>query len=376
LATARKLPSGTWRTRAYAGLNPDASRHYVSYTADTKAASERGALDAVKEWQDSCGMSVKQHTITFEQASSQYLSDRKNVLSPSTTRAYIIMLRNHMQSIKNTKVQDIRSIDLQKEVDIDSKTLSPKYVRNLYSLVLSIICSVIEDARFKVILPQRKKFVYEDANDLDIQRLMIAAQGSRLETAVGIASFTGMRRSEIAALKREDLDTQSNVIHVRRAMVPALDDNGKETWAIKGTKNTDSERDIDISPYEMEFILSRDSGKEYILGVLPDTITTEFDEYKKKLGLKIRFHDLRSYNVSIMHLLGIPDKLIIKRTGHATPYVMNRVYNRATKDRVRKASEVVYSHFDSMLKSADSTTSQTTNPEQMHHENAPQNEKI
>ncbi|GHU77588.1 hypothetical protein AGMMS49992_25970 [Clostridia bacterium] len=356
MATARKLPSGAWRTRAYAGLNPDGSRFYLSCTANTKAESERAAASAILKWQKTHGQYSKTASYTLLEAGESFIANRQNTLAPDTIREYKRMLKSYMLSLHNRKVSDIRQEEMQAAVDLLAGSLSPKSVRNIYHFYLSIINSVVDDVNFKILLPQPKKVKYHDADDLDIQRLLYAAQGTSLEFAIAVSAFTGMRRSEIAGLRRSDIDEARGVLHVERAIV--LGDDKK--WHVKSTKNTESERDIDLSTFELDYILGHDSGKDTIIGVLPDTISKQFNKYKNQLGIKFRYHDLRSYNVSIMHLLGVPDKDIIKRTGHATPTIMNRVYNRTTQERVRSSSAAARDHFDSVI--------QTTMHHEMHHD--------
>ena len=40
MATAKKLPSGSWRVQLYAGKTPDGKRRYLSFTANTKKEAE------------------------------------------------------------------------------------------------------------------------------------------------------------------------------------------------------------------------------------------------------------------------------------------------------------------------------------------------
>ena len=40
MASAKKLPSGSWRVNLYIGKTPDGKRQYKSFTADTKKEAE------------------------------------------------------------------------------------------------------------------------------------------------------------------------------------------------------------------------------------------------------------------------------------------------------------------------------------------------
>jgi integrase len=337
---AHKLPSGRWRVQPSITVNGETVRE--SITADTKREAEYLAA----QWLSSANIERgKSEVITVQDAAERFIHNRENILAVDTVREYSRILATYMNGIKKMNAFNVRSEDMQAAINVESAHLSPKSVRNIYAFFSSAIKSVCPDKSFRVILPQKVKTVYHDAEDEDVHKLIAATHGKHIQTAIAIASFTGMRRSEIAALKTEDIDAAECVIHVQRAIVYGKD----KKWHEKSTKNTESERDIDISEPQLKYILSHASKGKYLVGILPSTITNQYIIYRDKLGLKIRYHDLRSYNVSVMHALGIPDKYIIKRTGHSSPFIMNRVYNRATKKRVKDAAKVTEERFNGLI---------------------------
>ncbi|GHU79633.1 hypothetical protein AGMMS49992_31830 [Clostridia bacterium] len=248
MPTAKRLPSGNYRVRVMIDGKVE------SFTCATKREAEYSAARAANASKEA---SRHPERISVGEAADRFLEHRKNLLSPSTIIAYKRIRRLYMQSLVPLHVSLVRSEDLQEAVNAAAAKLSPKTVRNVFTFFTAVIKSVRPDVSFKVILPQKRKIFYADAEDEDVARLVSATQGKTIQTAIVIAAFTGMRRSEIAGLKREDIDAEGCVIHVRRALV--LCEGGK--WCEKSTKNTESERDIDVSAEELHFILDRDSGK-------------------------------------------------------------------------------------------------------------------
>ena len=45
MAKAKKLPSGSWRARAYSYTDADGKKHYESFTAPTRAEAELKASE-------------------------------------------------------------------------------------------------------------------------------------------------------------------------------------------------------------------------------------------------------------------------------------------------------------------------------------------
>jgi integrase len=74
------------------------------------------------------------------------------------------------------------------------------------------------------------------------------------------AFFSGLRQGEQIALKRKDIDWDSNVIHIRRAVT--LDENGKKMMG--KTKNTYSRRTLDILPMMREALLTQEKRSKML----------------------------------------------------------------------------------------------------------------
>ena len=84
---------------------------------------------------------------------------------------------------------------------------------------------------------------------------------------------------------------------------------------------------------------------DYILGILPSTITSDFINLRNRLGLKCRFHDLRHYSVSILHALNLPDAFIMEHNGYSSDSVMKSVYRHVLSDRVKHYNTIANDYF-------------------------------
>ena len=78
----------------------------------------------------------------------------------------------------------------------------------------------------------------------------------------------------------------------------------------------------------------------------PDSLTIAFKKLLIKNNISVfRFHDLRHYNVSILHAIGIPDNYIMARGGWKSNYTMNNVYNHALKEKATEFDVKISEHF-------------------------------
>ena len=98
MATAKQLPSGSWRCQVYAGTAPDGKRQYRSFTAYTKKEAEYAALEWQLHYRE---ISRDSSNMTLAEAMERYLASKDSILSPSTVRGYDIIRRRHLQAHAN-----------------------------------------------------------------------------------------------------------------------------------------------------------------------------------------------------------------------------------------------------------------------------------
>jgi integrase len=144
----------------------------------------------------------------------------------------------------------------------------------------------------------------------------------RYRTLFLMAVLTGMRRGELLALQRRDIDWKNSQIRVNRSV-----------W--KGTfippKSKTSIRRIDMSPYlarELRRHIGASAGGERDLVfpntegnvIDPDTMVRRyFLPALKRAGIrKMRFHDLRHTNVALRIEQGQNVKYVQNQLGHAS----------------------------------------------------------
>lgn len=99
MATARKLPSGSWRIRVYDYTDESGKAHYRSFTSKDPTLKGKRKCEA-----DAAAWAIEKEThanesITFGQGIDQYIASRENVLSPRTIMDYKRTRRLYVQSL-------------------------------------------------------------------------------------------------------------------------------------------------------------------------------------------------------------------------------------------------------------------------------------
>lgn len=332
MASIEKLPSGNYRARVYDKV----TKKQMSFTAPTKSEAKRLAAQWEFDHDDSRDM-------TIEECVKLYIEHRSNTLSPSTIRSYLLTLENRMGDIKHHSAKALTSEDLQRFVNELSAKYSPKTVRNTFSLISAILRTFYPDKAIHVRMPQSRPVERHIPTEDDVRRLIHMASPD-LRKCILLASVGTLRRGEIAALTYGDIE--GNTIHVHADIV--YDENGG--WIYKNVpKTSESDRYVEYPTEVIEELGTGKPDERIIKFKSPDTITGMFTRLRNKLGLKCRFHDLRAYSASIMHAIGVPDAVIMKRGGWKTANVMQQCYRHALDDKMKAEIDKTNEYMKGLL---------------------------
>lgn len=345
MATAKKLPSGSWRVQVYSHTDENGKKVRKSFTCDDpspkgKRICEAEAAAWAKEKEEK---SASKYQMTFGQAAEEYIALRENVLSPRTVDDYRRYANRVLACLANKNINHITQTDVQSIVNDYAKTHSPKTTQNIHGFISVVLKEYRPDFVLRTKLPKKTQTELYIPSDDDIKKLMEVAKGRPLELPILLAAFGPMRRGEICALNSKDID--GNTVHVCENMVKKIVD-GKNTWIIKSPKSYAGDRYIEYP----DFVAEKWKGIDgLICQSNPDTITKSFGELLDKAGLPhFRFHDLRHYSASIQHAIGVPDQYIMARGGWGDTKTLQRVYRHALDDRTKSETAKINSYFSSL----------------------------
>lgn len=347
MATAKKLPSGSWRCQVFSHYEeipqPDGTvkkkRVYKSFTCDDP--SKKGKRICEKEaamWAIDREKKSDNVNMTLNEAVTSYIGIKTNVLSESTITGYKVIQRNYMASIGHLKLHQFTKPIVQKWVNDISSGKSPKTVKNAYGL-FSATMEMFSDKSFKIQFPQQQPKEIYIPSDEDIKTLIKHATGD-FKTALYLAAFAGLRRGEICALTRSDV--HDSYISINKSMGMAQD----RSWIIKTPKTESSNRNVYLPAFLIDMLKEKEGR---IVNMTPDHVTDKFCVLRDKLGMKhFRFHDLRHYYASVNHAIGIPDQYIMEMGGWKTDRTMKAIYRNTLAPEKNKFAQISLSHFESM----------------------------
>jgi integrase len=185
-------------------------------------------------------------------------------------------------------------------------------------------------------------------------RLLEASAGTRFEMPVAVAIATGMRRSEILALRWSDVSPDLSLAHVRRIIQPTADG-----LVFEEPKTRRSRRAVVLpgflGPYlvrqredqerrrrehaenwsEHDLVIDRGDGRPRH----PDTLSSGWHTFVKRRGLPhVRFHDLRHAHATLMLSKGIHPKIVSERLGHASIGITLDTYSHVLPSMQQEAA--------------------------------------
>ena len=338
---AKKLPSGSWRVRVYDGKNADGKDVYKSFTADTKKQAEYLAAEYLAKKKSFAAASEDK---TLAEAYARYIEIKRNTLSPSTVREYTRASNHDFPDLMPLRLSRITQEAVQSAVNIMSATHSPKSVRNAHGLLSAVLRMFAPDIRLNTRMPQSRKSDIYVPTELEVENLVKSLRGTEMEKAVLLAAFGSLRRSECCALLISDIE--GDIVHVNKALVL----NQEKQWVIKPPKSKAGYRDVKMPPFVIERLIPRsDTGR--IVDIAPVTLTDYFIDARRKFNLPhFRFHDLRHYQASILHAMGVPDKYIMERGGWSTDSTLKNIYQHTMSDKRKQVEDEIVRRFEEQHK--------------------------
>jgi integrase len=271
-------------------------------------------------------------------------------LSPRTAEGYEHICRRHLipalgnMTLTGLKPEHIRRYQSEKLSGgrCDGKgALSPRTVRHHHvtlhdalehAVKLGLLNRNVVDA---VSSPCYQRHQWQPLSELDLNTFLEAAKQTPYHVLFYEALFTGMRRSELLALRWCDVDLLLCQAHVTRSLYHLR--TGE--IVIRPPKSAKGRRMVSLSPSaalllqehkdkqaaqwamlgtplkEDDLIFSDLEGKP----LLPDTVTHAWVKLVRRAGLKgIRLHDARHTHASLMLKQGVHPKIVQERLGHAS----------------------------------------------------------
>ncbi len=217
----RKLPSGRYQARY---LGPDGIDRPAPSTFASKTEAERWLVRTEAEIHDDRWQDPDLGRVLFREYAFAWLAERPN-LRPNTMQVYRYVLTKHLiPTFGNRAVAGIREAHVRRwRHELLEAGASASSVAKAYRLLKAILNTAVDDT----IIARNPCRIRGAASDRSPERPILTlrqvldlaeAIGARYRALVLLAVFGSLRCSELAALRRSDVDLDSRTVRVERSL--------------------------------------------------------------------------------------------------------------------------------------------------------------
>ena len=346
----RKRKDGRWEGRYKQGKNPDGTTRYLSVYGKTYTEVKNKLMDSKTIAYNP--NAIRNNGISFEEVLRLWLQSTKIRLKGATENRYINLIDMHIApELGNYKLQALSSTIINTFLDEKLKSgrlngkggLSPAYVRSMSIVISSALKFAAEESLIQANKcqinkpPQQSKEISILERDVQIkieQQSIVALT----ETTVGIllALHAGLRIGEICALKWDDIDFDSEVIHIRHTIsrVKSNEKDRKTVLIVDTPKTKSSIRDVPITSFLQRALmdLKNKSISNYVVSTEFDFVSTRTFDYRYRKALRqmgietVNFHSLRHTFATRCVESGMDIKTLSEILGHSNVAITLSTY--------------------------------------------------
>lgn len=304
----------------------------------------------------------------------EWLLSIKNTIEENTYDSYKVIVNKICDYFedRNILLNDLKPVIQKFYTFLYSKELTGNTVLHYHNVIRKALQTalkldlILSNPADRVERPKKEQFIGSFYSQSELNTLFTLIKDDPLKIVIYLASFYGLRRSEVLGLKWEAFNFEDKTITIKHKAIETRKDNKRVILLKDKTKNQSSYRTLplvdDIIVLLQEHQKQIDKNKklcrnsynkkylDYIcvdsMGKLfrPEYVTDHFTlimNRNKDVLRKIRFHDLRHSCASLLLAKGIPMKEIQDWLGHSTYSTTANIYAHLEKDTKNKSANVL-----------------------------------
>ena len=323
---------------------------------------------------------TKEVSILFTDFMLEWLEMMKQCVEETTFASYSIMVKRRIVPYFKEKQYTLADMEenpkyiqeyYQHELDLG---LSANTVIHRHANIRKALKYVVKIGLIKsnpadcIERPRKLNYAASYYKADELSRLFEVSRGDPLELGILLASFYGLRRSEIVGLKWDAIDFEQKTITIKYTVTEINFEGKLKRIEKERTKSKSSCRTLPlVKPFEdllirlylqqkenrrlcgdcycqeyLDFIYVNEMGER----MKPGYLTQHFSILLKKSGLrKIRFHDLRHSCATLLFANGVSLKQIQEWLGHSDISTTSNIYTHLDFNSKVSSAEAILPIF-------------------------------
>lgn len=337
----RQRPDGRWEARL-SYVDELGARRRKSFYADTQREARQKLTAALKAVDDGTFRETQRYTVQAWML--EWMEVYGGAWKPRTQDDYKRKSEKHIfPELGSVQLTALTTTKIQRFINgLSTKHgLSPKSVKNIHGVLHSSLKQAVASGVIShnpadnINLPKAQKPNLAPVMDEDLPRFLAACEKEPAPYGLlfSIATFTGLRQSELLGLQWSDIDFDSGVIHVQRQLQKRRESS---EYFLLPTKNG-KDRFVPFPPsvaalfrqmhrqqaiWKMQAGLAWKNTQDFVFTVengehcKHSTVQNNFRRLRNSLGLQARFHDLRHSCAILALQSGCSIKAVSDMLGH------------------------------------------------------------
>jgi len=368
---ACQVRHGSWGYTVDLGPGPNPEGEHVERRQMTRFgyATKKEAEKALAEVLDANarGLAVAVNNMTVATFLSDWLAGRiADGLRPTTAASYQAHFNNYfIPQLGHLRLRELRPhhVELALRMVQTDRDMRPATLRRVHASLRSALGAAVKlrliptNPAVGVSMPSVSRPHVRPWEPEELGRFLDHADHDELGAALHLLAATGLRRGECLGLRWADVDLDKSRLFVRQQVVTLTADFSRPCDQCRGDHgrlafgrpktSSGEDRIVDLDPHTVGVLLAhrlrQDTLRAGIGNVYqdhdlvfprpdgvplhPDRLSDRFTELVDEIGLRrIRLHDLRHGQASLMLAAGVNIVLVSKRLGHSSVAITSDTY--------------------------------------------------